>query len=115
MAFGVTRDELARWKADVLEGRLAFLTHYWYDERFPGIRTVTKVGCADKGRLAEWCRANELNPIYIHQRPPFPHYDLMGPRQKEILLREGLLDHLERFGMEAENKAGSAVRRPPAR
>jgi hypothetical protein len=99
MAFGITRKELQQWKAAVTRGELAFLTHYWYDARFPDIKTVTKVGCSDHGKLSAWCRANGLNPTYIHNRPPFPHFDLMGGKQLEILRKEQLLTHLERFHM----------------
>ncbi|GED27589.1 hypothetical protein BAG01nite_36910 [Brevibacillus agri] len=97
MAFGISRLELNQWKQAVQRGEIAFLTHYWLDPRFPGIKTVTKVGCADTQKLADWCTANGLNPAYIHHRQPFPHFDLIGPRQKEILQRTGLGDHLERF------------------
>ncbi len=47
MAFGIKRDELMAWKKAVSSGEIAFLTHYWIDERFPGCKTVTKAGCAD--------------------------------------------------------------------
>lgn len=97
MAFGISRKELAAWKEAVQKGDIAFLTHYWYEPRFHGIRTVTKVGCADLSRLAAWCTANGLNPAHIHRRAPFPHFDLIGPKQKEILLKLGLTDHIERF------------------
>ncbi|PYI53915.1 hypothetical protein [Paenibacillus flagellatus] len=97
MAFGITRAELTRWKEAVARGEIAFLTHYWHDPRFPGIRTVTKVGCADLDRLSGWCRSHGLDPRYIHNRPPFPHFDLLGPKQADILRREGLLEHVERF------------------
>ncbi|MEF3305090.1 hypothetical protein [Paenibacillus sp. GYB003] len=97
MAFGITRDELNRWKETVARGEIAFLTHYWLDPRFPGSRTVTKVGCADLERLTAWCEAHGLNPRYIHNRPPFPHFDLIGRKQADILRRERLWDHLERF------------------
>ncbi|MDQ1912816.1 hypothetical protein RAC89_20705 [Paenibacillus sp. GD4] len=97
MAFGIKREELAAWKAAVARGELAFLTHYWIDERFPGVTSVTKVGCSDVERLADWCRANGLPPRHIHHRPPYPHFDLLGPRQKEILLKEGLSEHIRRF------------------
>lgn len=97
MAFGITRDELKRWKEAVARGDIAFLTHYWLDDRFPGIRTVTKVGCSDVERLTRWCLDHGLNPRYIHHRPPYPHFDLIGPRQKEILRQEKLWDQLRRF------------------
>lgn len=97
MAFGITREELNKWKQAVSRGEIAFLTHYWIDPRFPGIKTVTKVGCANRKLLSDWCIAHGLNPEYIHDRPPYPHYDLLGQKQKEILQKENLLDHLERF------------------
>ncbi len=99
MAFGITRTELSVWKERVKRGELAYLTHYWLDDRFPGIKTVTKVGCSDLQRLTEWCAAHGLNPKYIHHRPPFPHFDLMGPKQQQILAEAGLHDHLERFNL----------------
>lgn len=97
MAFGITRAELEAWKTAVSRGEIAFVTHYWLDPRFPGIRTVTKVGCADLEKLSAWCLANGLNPRYIHNRPPYPHFDLIGPKQAEILRRENLAHQLERF------------------
>jgi hypothetical protein len=99
MAFGITREELAQWKEAVARGEIAFITHYWLDPRFPGSKTVTKVGCANLARLSAWCTANGLSPRHIHNRPPFPHFDLIGPKQKEILRKEHLLDQLERFGL----------------
>ncbi|MFC4767832.1 hypothetical protein [Effusibacillus consociatus] len=97
MAFGITREELTQWKNAVKKGEIAFLTHFWLDPRFPGVNTVTKVGCADIKRLSKWCVENGLNPRYIHNRSPFPHYDLIGSKQKEILQKERLWHHLERF------------------
>ncbi|MBD2866856.1 MULTISPECIES: hypothetical protein [Paenibacillus] len=97
MAFGITREQLNEWKETVLRGEIAYLTHYWLDPRFPGVRTVTKVGCSDLARLTEWCVSYSLNPRYIHNRPPFPHFDLMGSKQVEILRSERLWSHLERF------------------
>ncbi len=99
MAFGINREELSQWKAAVNKGEIAFLTHYWYDPRFPNFNTVTKVGCSDVNRLSEWCIANDLPPKYIHNRNPFPHFDLIGPKQKEILQQEQLWTQLKRFGM----------------
>jgi hypothetical protein len=97
MAFGITREELKQWKAAVARGDIAFLTHYWIEPRFPGITTVTKVGCADLDKLAAWCEANGLPSRHIHHRPSFPHFDLIGPKQKEILVKEHLVEHLTRF------------------
>ena len=45
MAFGIKRHELNEWKRKTLNGEIAFLTHYWYDQRFPEYYSVTKVGC----------------------------------------------------------------------
>ncbi|MFC5467992.1 hypothetical protein ACFPPD_04615 [Cohnella suwonensis] len=103
MAFGVKREELNAWKAAVSRGETAFLTHYWYDPRFPRFRTVTKVGNADLKRLEAWCAANGLNPRYIHNRPPFPHFDLIGDRQLAVLRRERLYDHIDRFRLRPES------------
>lgn len=97
MAFGISRDEMKRWKEAVAREEIAFLTHYWLDPRFPGMRTVTKVGCADLDKLARWCRNNGLNPKYIHARAEYPHFDLIGYKQVEILKREKLFEQLERF------------------
>ncbi|THF79540.1 hypothetical protein [Cohnella fermenti] len=97
MAFGIKRAELAEWKRRVEDGEIAYLTHFWLDPRWPGITTVTKVGCSDRNRLAEWCIANGLSPRYIHDRDEYPHFDLIGPKQREILLRAGLEDQLARF------------------
>ncbi|MGG1516844.1 hypothetical protein ABE504_15665 [Paenibacillus oryzisoli] len=97
MAFGISRDELNEWKSKCLQGEIAFLTHYWVEPRFPGVKTITKVGCCDLERLKEWCLANRLNPSYIHLRDKYPHFDLIGNKQIEILKREHLTDHLIRF------------------
>jgi hypothetical protein len=53
MAFGIRRPELERWKQDVANGHISFLTHYWVDHRFPGCTTVTKVGCSDIDKLVD--------------------------------------------------------------
>ncbi|OXM83773.1 hypothetical protein [Paenibacillus rigui] len=97
MAFGIKRNELQLWKEAVSRGELAFLTHYWIDPRFPDIKSVTKVGCSDLDKLSDWCTSHGLNPQYIHHRQPFPHYDLMGSKQIEILRKEQLYSHLDRF------------------
>ncbi|WP_020615166.1 hypothetical protein [Paenibacillus daejeonensis] len=97
MAFGITRPEMKRWKDQVLRGEIAYLTHYWLDPRFPGVRTVTKVGCSDLDKLSAWCESYGLDPRYIHQRQPYPHFDLIGPKQREILLLEEQADQIKRF------------------
>lgn len=100
MAFGIKRHELQAWKDAVLQGELAFLTHYWTDPRFPHVTTVTKVGCRDWERLAAWCESHGLNPAYIHNRPPYPHFDLLGPKQLDILRKEGQWEQIRRFRLE---------------
>lgn len=97
MAFGVNREELNRWKRNVTQGKISFLTHYWLEPRFPGIHTVTKVGCSDLDKLSAWCVENGLNTKYIHRRESYPHYDLIGTKQKEILYKEQLWDQIQRF------------------
>lgn len=97
MAFGIDREELNRWKRNVSQGKISFLTHYWLEPRFPGIRTVTKVGCSDLDKLSAWCVENGLNTDYIHRRKTYPHYDLIGSKQKEILYKEQLWDQIQRF------------------
>lgn len=99
MAFGIDRAELKNWKRAVTNGEIAYLTHYWLHPRFPEIKTVTKVGCSDLNRLHRWCVENGLNPKHIHHRDDYPHYDLIGGKQKEILVREQLWEHIRRFGI----------------
>ncbi|MWC27577.1 hypothetical protein [Paenibacillus sp. MMS18-CY102] len=97
MAFGVKRHELQEWKERVERGEIALLTHYWHEERFPGNRTITKVGCNDLDRLAAWCIQFGLDPQYIHHRDRFPHFDLIGPKQRSVLEQMGRQDLIERF------------------
>ncbi|MBM7702507.1 hypothetical protein [Metabacillus iocasae] len=97
MAFGINRAELKEWKQKVASGKIAFLTHYWIDDRFPGVKTVTKVGCANIERLAQWGEKHGIPARYIHHRSRYPHFDLLGDRQREVLEKEDLLDQLKRF------------------
>ncbi|MFJ7826513.1 hypothetical protein [Psychrobacillus sp. NPDC096623] len=97
MAFGIKRHELNTWKKDVQNGKIAFLTHYWIDERFPGCNTVTKVGCNDIQKLIAWGNQHGLQPEWIDYKEGFPHYDLFGKYELEILEKEGLKEQLERF------------------
>ncbi|MDO7905687.1 hypothetical protein Q5741_04580 [Paenibacillus sp. JX-17] len=97
MAFGINREELDTWKQNVASGQIAFLTHYWMDERFPGVTSVTKVGCADLDKLTAWCLEHKLDPRYIHKRNAYPHFDLMGSKQREVLLQEGMMHQIDRF------------------
>lgn len=97
MAFGITRPELIAWKEAVKRGEIAFLTHYWVDDRFPGCKTVTKVGCSDMSRLKTWGKQYGLKAEWIDNKEYYPHYDLFGRYQVEILQAEGLLSQLHRF------------------
>lgn len=101
MAFGIKRQELTAWKQDVQNGKIAFLTHYWIDERFPGCNTVTKVGCNDVHKLIAWGKQHGLQPEWIDYKESYPHFDLFGKYEKEILEKEGLKEQLERFNKKA--------------
>lgn len=95
MAFGINRDELVEWKAKIQRGEIAFLTHYWIDDRFPGCTTVTKAGCNDLEKLAEWGRKYGLRPEWIDKRKKeYPHFDLVGMKQAEVLEKEGIENRL---------------------
>ncbi|MFC4411242.1 hypothetical protein ACFOZY_12500 [Chungangia koreensis] len=97
MAFGIKREELQAWKAAVKNEEIAFLTHYWLDDRFPGCNTVTKVGCANLTKLMEWGKKYDLKPEWIDQRGNYPHFDLFGIHQERILKNEGLGEQLLKF------------------
>jgi hypothetical protein len=95
MAFGIKKQEVREWKQKIDDGEIAFLTHYWLDDRFPGCKTVTKVGCHDLEKLADWGRKYGLKKEWIHhRRDGYSHFDLIGDRQIEILHREGLHHHI---------------------
>lgn len=100
MAFGIKRDELRHWKEKVANGDVAFLTHYWLHPEFPQYHTVTKVGCIDLNRLIAWGHAYNLKANWIDEHPGYPHFDLIGHKQKEVLLNEHLTSHIERFHIE---------------
>ncbi|WP_404452733.1 hypothetical protein LG329_01100 [Virgibacillus necropolis] len=99
MAFGLKREELNQWKSNVKSGEISFLTHYWQDKRFPGCYTVTKVGCSDLDKLIEWGKVYQLQSNWIHLDKDFPHFDLFGEKQKEILFKENQLEQLEKFSL----------------
>ncbi|WP_153462613.1 hypothetical protein [Sediminibacillus terrae] len=99
MAFGLKREELNQWKMEVENGKVAFLTHYWLDSRFPGCDTVTKAGCNDLDKLIKWGNQYGLDPKWIHHDNKYPHYDLFGERQKHILIAEKQWSQLDRFGI----------------
>ncbi|WP_059170650.1 hypothetical protein [Bacillus sp. FJAT-27445] len=95
MAFGIKKKDIAEWKRKIDRGEIAFLTHYWLDDRFPGCDTVTKAGCHDIEKLIKWGKKYGLQKEWIHHRPDgYSHFDLIGERQKEILLAEGLYEHI---------------------
>lgn len=100
MAFGIQREELSRWKSDVANGKIAFLTHYWLDERFPDCYTVTKVGCSNISKLIAWGSRYNLKEEWIDQKKQYPHFDLFGVQQKWILTEEKQWSQLKRFNME---------------
>ncbi|TFJ94755.1 hypothetical protein [Lentibacillus salicampi] len=99
MAFGINRNELKRWKAEVAHGRISFLTHYWIDDRFPGCDTVTKVGCNDLDKLTAWGKRHNLNPAWIDADKDYPHFDLFGEKQASILRKEKQWGQIERFDL----------------
>jgi hypothetical protein len=91
MAFGINRKQLTSWKNDIDNGKIAFLTHYWLDDRFPDCKTVTKVGCNDLDKLAEWGEKYGLKREWIDVRQDgYSHFDLLGEKQKYILASEGI-------------------------
>lgn len=101
MAFGINREDLIEWKTQVKNGKIAFITHYWYDPRFPKSRCVTKVGCSDIPKLIKWGSKYGLEPRWIDDRSDFPHFDLMGERQYAILKQEGYEDTIKKFNLHA--------------
>lgn len=98
MAFGINRHHLKEWKRAIDRGEIAFLTHYWLDDRFPNSRSVTKVGAKNLEKLAQWGEQYNLKKQWIHVRKDgYSHFDLLGENQVLILEKEGLDDHLIRF------------------
>ncbi len=95
MAFGINREQLQEWKKKIENGEIAFLTHYWIDDRFPQYSTVTKVGCSDIQKLKQWGKQYGLKEEWIHNRKAgYPHFDLLGQHQEQILKEEGKIDQL---------------------
>ena len=97
MAFGVSKQELTTWKEEANSGRIAFLTHYWHDERFPSYPTVTKVACNNIDTLVYWGEQYGLNPSWIHHREDFPHFDLLGDIERAVLVSEGKEEKLNQL------------------
>lgn len=95
MAFGIKREQIKAWKNAIDRGEIAFLTHYWLDDRFPGCNTVTKVGCKDLQKLADWGHQYGLKKEWIHIRKDgYSHFDLIGEQEKRILKEEDKRSHL---------------------
>ncbi|SFE37016.1 hypothetical protein [Alteribacillus iranensis] len=101
MAFGIKRSELESWKKLASKGEVAFITHYWYDERFPDCTTVTKAACSDLSTLIKWGQKYGLKKEWIHYREWFPHFDLLGEKQLYILKEENKTDQIARFQLES--------------
>ncbi|GAE91504.1 hypothetical protein JCM21714_454 [Gracilibacillus boraciitolerans JCM 21714] len=100
MAFGIDRKTLMTWKNEVSNGNIAIITHYWLDDRFPGCKTVTKVGCSDYQKLIRWGgKKYGLRKEWIHHNPDFPHFDLFGEKQKQILEREDEWEQINKFNL----------------
>ncbi|WP_108669273.1 hypothetical protein [Peribacillus acanthi] len=95
MAFGINRSKLQKWKRKIDDGEIAFLTHYWIDDRFPGCKTVTKVGCKDLEKLASWGKQYGLKKDWIDiRREGYSHFDLFGDIELKILEAEGIEEEL---------------------
>ena len=94
MAFGITRKELYYWKKRAEEGEIAFLTHFWYDDKFFQYSTITKVACVNKEKLIDWGKGYGLRPEWIHDRKDYPHFDLFGETQIYILKEENEYEQL---------------------
>ncbi len=99
MAFGIKRAELEEWKRKVATGEIAFLTHYWLHPKYPGVKTVTKVGCSDVKKLIEWGKKEGLSAEWVDWHPHYPHFDLIGERQRKILYKYKLYDQIRRFNI----------------
>ena len=97
MAFGIKREELIQWKKRAENGEISFLTHFWYDNRFPHCSTVTKAACTDRKKLLKWGKQYGLKPEWLHNRSDLPHFDLLGEKQREILLKEEKYEQLQKL------------------
>jgi|SRR5690625_3366816 len=101
MAFGISRKQLIHWKKQVLQGKIAIITHYWYDQRFPDYQSVTKVGCIDLPKLIKWGETYHLRKEWIDQRNRYPHFDLFGDYQVKVLFSEEKYEQIRRFNLES--------------
>ncbi|MGO4886492.1 hypothetical protein ACJ2A9_01930 [Anaerobacillus sp. MEB173] len=103
MAFGIKRAELYKWKEQARSGNIALLTHYWLHPRYPNVKTVTKAACCELDKLIQWGAQYGLEKEWIHHRSDYPHFDLLGEKQLEILKKEGLEEQIERFKLEKDS------------
>ncbi|MGE6632226.1 hypothetical protein [Bacillus sp. NPDC077027] len=103
MAFGLKRQDLEAWKTAVKNGEVAFLTHYWLDDRFPEANTVTKAACQDIVQLIKWGEGHGLKKEWVHDREDFPHFDLIGHTQKRIIEKERALGKIRLYGLQIKN------------
>lgn len=97
MAFGIKRSQLTKWKSDVEAGQISFITHFWFDSRFPDKKSVTKVGCSNLQKLILWGSKYGLKAEWIHERDTYPHFDLIGDKQRTIMEQEGRFEELQKF------------------
>lgn len=102
----MTKTELSRWKATAKQGHVSFLTHFWYDTRFPEYKTVTKAACANRETLVTWGKKYGLKEKWIHDRNEFPHFDLLGDIEKQVLIKEGSEQKL----LQLESKVNSLTK-----
>lgn len=99
MAFGLKKEELLEWKKQVASGKIAIITHYWQDKRFPNASSVTKIGCSDINKLINWGKIYNLKPEWIDFKKNYPHFDVFGEKQIEILLKENKIDQIKKFNI----------------
>ena len=110
MAFGIKRKDVEEWKRKIDAGEIAFLTHYWLDDRFPDCKTVTKVGCNDLTLLAEWGKQYGLKEEWIdHRKDGYSHFDLLGEKQVQILQAEGITNKLIKIMLKNNNRVISLL------
>lgn len=103
MAFGLTKEELAAWKKQVLANEIAIITHYWQDARFHEATSVTKIGCANLDKLIEWGKKYDLKAEWIDYKENYPHFDVFGKKQIEILIKERKFDQIKKFNLKTHN------------
>lgn len=103
MAFGLTKEELNNWKKQVHANKIAIITHYWRDDRFPEATSVTKIGCANLDKLIKWGKKYGLKAEWIDYKENYPHFDVFGRKQVEILVDEKKFDQIKKFNLKTHN------------